>query len=97
MKYEQIMDKIEVTPEMRQRVLRNVEAEQANNAGIAISIPAAVVIKAFEIPGIIMVGFAVEPRSITKNDSIIPITVPNNPSKGATALKVPKKLIFFSK
>ena len=29
MKYEQIMDKIEVTPEMRQRVLRNVEAEQA--------------------------------------------------------------------
>ena len=27
--YEQIMDKIEVTPEMRQRVLRNVEAEQA--------------------------------------------------------------------
>ena len=29
MKYEQIMDKIEVTPEMRQRVLRNVEAGQA--------------------------------------------------------------------
>ena len=29
LKYEQIMDKIEVTPEMRQRVLRNVEAEQA--------------------------------------------------------------------
>lgn len=29
MKYEQIMDKIEVTPEMRQRVLRNVGAEQA--------------------------------------------------------------------
>ncbi len=28
MKYEQIMDKIEVTPEMRQRVLRNVEAAQ---------------------------------------------------------------------
>lgn len=28
MKYEQIMDKIEVTPEMRQRVLRNVEAKQ---------------------------------------------------------------------
>ena len=27
LKYEQIMDKIEVTPEMRQRVLRNVEAE----------------------------------------------------------------------
>ena len=29
LKYEQIMDKIEVTPEMRQRVLRNVEAGQA--------------------------------------------------------------------
>ena len=29
MKYEQIMDKIEVTPEMRQRVLCNVEAKQA--------------------------------------------------------------------
>ena len=29
MKYEQIMDKIELTPEMRQRVLRNVEAKQA--------------------------------------------------------------------
>ena len=29
LKYEQIMDKIEVTPEMRQRVLRNVGAEQA--------------------------------------------------------------------
>lgn len=29
MKYEQIMDRIEVTPEMRQRVLRNVEAKQA--------------------------------------------------------------------
>ena len=28
MKYEQIMDKIEVTPEMRRRVLRNVEAVQ---------------------------------------------------------------------
>ena len=28
MKYEQIMDKIEVTPEMRQRVLQNVEAVQ---------------------------------------------------------------------
>ena len=28
MKYEQIMDKIEVTPEMRQRVLQNVEAAQ---------------------------------------------------------------------
>ena len=29
MKYEEIMDKIELTPEMRQRVLRNVEAKQA--------------------------------------------------------------------
>ena len=28
MKYEEIMDRIEVTPEMRQRVLRNVEAAQ---------------------------------------------------------------------
>ena len=28
MKYEQIMDRIEVTPEMRQRVLRNIEAAQ---------------------------------------------------------------------
>jgi len=28
LKYEQIMDRIEVTPEMRQRVLRNVEAAQ---------------------------------------------------------------------
>lgn len=29
MKYEQIMDRIEVTPEMRQRVLQNIKAEQA--------------------------------------------------------------------
>lgn len=29
MKYEQIMDRIEVTPKMRQRVLRNVEVKQA--------------------------------------------------------------------
>lgn len=29
MKYEEIMDRIEVTPEMRQRVLRNVEAARA--------------------------------------------------------------------
>ena len=29
MKYEEIMDKIELTPEMRQRVLRNVEEKQA--------------------------------------------------------------------
>ena len=29
MKYEEIMDRIELTPEMRQRVLRNVEAKQA--------------------------------------------------------------------
>ena len=35
-KYEQIMDKIEVTPEMRQRVLRNVEAEQAKQKKMCI-------------------------------------------------------------
>lgn len=35
MKYEQIMDKIEVTPEMRQRVLRNVEAEQAKRRSVS--------------------------------------------------------------
>ena len=35
MKYEQIMDKIEVTPEMRQRVLCNVEAEQAKQRSVS--------------------------------------------------------------
>lgn len=29
MKYEEIMDKIQLTPEMRRRVLRNVEVKQA--------------------------------------------------------------------
>lgn len=59
------------------------------------SIPTAVVIKALEIPGIIKLGLPAEPKSITKKDSIIPTTVPSSPSRGAIALKVPKKLIFF--
>ena len=61
------------------------------------NIPAAVVISALEIPGIISVGLLLFPISIIKNDSIIPSTVPNNPKRGATALNVPKKLMFFSR
>ena len=53
---------------------------------MATTIPKMVVISATFIPFATMVGLMLPALSIWSNDITIPITVPKNPSEGATAM-----------
>ena len=68
----------------------------AITAGMATSIPPAVVISACDTPAASMVGSCIAPSVMAKKDEIIPSTVPKRPNNGAIAPMVPSILICFS-